>query len=697
MSWRKNDRRVAKEDRRAIGRMLLDHLRFSQSVINGVSDPVLVIGTDMRVMLINKAAREFPALCRDEKRPVENTHCYRALFGIDKPCIQAGRECPLMEVLETGETVTVEHKVTLKDGESRFFEVLASPLWSDGGEMLGIIERLRDVTERRLATQALKKSHEELERRVEERTAELKDANVKLLQEVTERRWAEDQLIQSIEQKDLVYRVIPSAIFTVDLDRRITSWNRKAEAVTGYSQEEVLGKPCSIFAMDPCTRGCGVFANSVVKPIVSRVCEIKTKDGNIRTISKNADLLRDADGQVVGAVESFEDITVQKSVERQMRTERDKFRGILSALDQGMHILNRDFVIEYQNEILRRIFGDKLGEKCYAVYKQRSKPCEVCRMHAAIETNEIQRTEEVMSDGRHYEQSYVPFTDVDNQTKALILLRDVTEEKAYQAETMRAGQLASIGELAAGVAHEINNPINGIINYAQLLLDDMEAPQERPESEMLGRIIKEGERISDIVRNLLFFSRQRNEEAELVDVGNVVTDTLTLIQHQLHKDGVHIDVGIPVYLPPIKVTPQQLQQVFLNLLSNARHALNQRYPGRDPDKKVEIRCQAVVNQGAPFVRITFTDHGTGIPPEIIGNIFDPFFSSKKPGEGTGLGLSISHGIIKDFHGFLRAESEVGKFTRMTVDLPACVDETCEGANEGELPIPSADARIATEN
>ncbi len=664
---RQRDRRVAKADRRIVGRMLVENLRFFQSVINGVTDPILVIGTDRRVKLLNSAARDFPVLSHLKGKFPENAHCYKVLFGCDKTCEEVGRACPLVEVIESGCTVTVEHDITLVGGEVRSYEILASPLWSESGDLLGIIESLRDVTERNKATRALKESHEELEVRIQERTFDLLKVNETLQQEVEERRWAEDRLIQSIEQADLVYRVIPSAIFTVDLERNITSWNNKAEAVTGFKREEVLGKPCSIFALNPCTTRCGVFSDAVAKPIIAKECRIKTKDGRVRIISKNAELLRGAEGEVVGAVESFEDITDSKEVEQHLRTERDKFRGILSALDQGMHILNRDFIIEYQNEILREIFGDKIGEKCYQVYKQRDMPCEVCRMHEAIDSSLIQRTEEVMSNGRHYQQSYVPFEDIDGETKALILLRDITEEKAFQAETMRAGQLASIGELAAGVAHEINNPINGIINYAQILLDD---GQDEEGVDMLDRVIKEGERIADIVRNLLFFARQRQEEAEIVDVIQVIEDSLALIKHQLQKDGVEIDIDIPDVLPEVKVIPQQLQQVFLNLLSNARHALNQRYPGRDPDKKLEIRSKVVKLQGSPYVRTTFTDHGTGVPEEIIENIFDPFFSSKKPGEGTGLGLSISHGLIKDFHGFLAVESRAGEQTTMIVDLPA---------------------------
>jgi signal transduction histidine kinase len=333
-----------------------------------------------------------------------------------------------------------------------------------------------------------------------------------------------------------------------------------------------------------------------------------------------------------------------------------------------MHILNSDFLIEYQNDVLQQQFGDQIGNKCYQAYRQLDQPCEVCRMQEAIKSNEVQHTEILMSDGRHYEQSYAPFTDVNKQTKILILLRDITEEKAHQAETIRACQLASIGELAAGVAHEINNPINGIINYAQILWD--QGDRNKEDQDILARIIGEGRRIGEIVRDLLFFARQQDDKEQIVSLAAVIQDVLTLIKHQLLKDGIILTVQVSEELPNVQANYGQLQQVCLNLLSNARCALNQRYPGVDAEKKLQIKGEVIRLDGRDFVRLTFRDQGIGIPPEVVASIFDPFFSTKKPGEGTGLGLSISHGLIKKFNGFLNVESEPNRYTAMTVDLPA---------------------------
>lgn len=648
-----------KEDRESV-----DRLRFLQSVIAGVTDPILVIGTDFRVKLHNSAALEFRNI---KNRTEKDIFCYQLILGLDKPCALSGRACPLVDVLESGRPVRVERKQKLSDGKVCFYEILASPLEGENGDFLGIIETFRNITDRKHAQDKLRIAHTESEKKVRERTSELTATIETLRREIKDREWAENELLKAKEHDELLYRVIPSAIFTVDLEQKITSWNAKAEAVTGFSSEEVLGRHCSIFALDPCTETCGVYSSEIAKPIVSKECRIKTKNGEIRIVSKNADLLIDTDGRVIGAVESFEDITDLKQVVEELRTERDKFSVMLCAMEQGMHIVSRDYTIEYQNDVLKKAFGDKIGRTCYQVYKKREVPCEICRMQEAVETMEMQHTELTMVNNRYYKQSYAPFTDIDGEKKTLILLTDITEEKIHEAETLRAGQLASLGELAAGVAHEINNPINGIINFAQLLQEDAHDDDER---DLTQRIIKEGERVADIVRSLLLFSRQHDEDPEKISISKVLEESLKLIQHQFINDGITIQAEYREDLPSVYANPRQLQQVFLNLLSNARYALNQKYPGTDPEKTITLKTSIISLEHKKYVRTTVTDQGTGIPEDIIDHIFDPFFSSKKTGDGTGLGLSISHGLVKDFKGYLHVDSRPGEYTSMIMDLPA---------------------------
>ncbi len=245
---------------------------------------------------------------------------------------------------------------------------------------------------------------------------------------------------------------------------------------------------------------------------------------------------------------------------------------------------------------------------------------------------------------------------------------DETELKALQAETMRASHLASIGELAAGVAHEINNPINSVINLAQILIN--ECADENPEHDVAGRIIKEGNRIADIVGSLLAFARDRKGRKDPVTVSQIMTEALALTEAQIQKDGIDLKISVPEDLPFLIGHLQQIQQVFLNIINNARYALNKKYPDGHESKILEILVEMVTNEDRPWIRIKFLDRGIGIPSNIIENVMNPFFTTKPAGVGTGLGLSIGHGIISDHGGKLRIESTEGEYTRVIIDLPA---------------------------
>ncbi|MFZ5760861.1 MAG: PAS domain S-box protein [Thermodesulfobacteriota bacterium] len=636
---------------------------FFKSFIDELIEPVIVIDTDFNVKYANKAAHLLsgsPYPCA-----AAGSFCHKLLFNSDRQCQQLGQECLLKKVMEQGRHVTVDHAVEYPDGERKIFEILGSPIWDKDKKLLGIVSTIRDVTQHRIDQKMLETGHDFLELRVQERTSELIDVNLALRQEIKERQETEQRLRWAKEQAELIYQVSPCAIFTVDTNRYVTSWNNKTEEITGYSYDEIKGRKCDIF----CSEKCRLFDDAVNKPILNRECSLRTKDGRLLTITKSADLLHDPQGNVIGGIESFEDITERKNMATMLRAERDKFHSIITATRQGLHILNADYEIEFQNDVLKNIFGDQIGAKCYKVYKQRDEPCSNCRMHSVMANNQIEYADDIIFHNRHYSQSYASFRDIDGQMKCLVLLQDITVEKVNRAKAMRTAQLASIGELAAGVAHEINNPINGIINYAQLLLDD--AAADEPRSNLLKRLINEGERVADIVSKLLAFARQRDEEQLLdqIDIRTVLGDAFSLFQHQFAKEGIVTHIDIPAEIPSLHIHPHQLQQVFVNLLSNARHALNERFPGPHPEKLLEISADLPGQTNHAMVRITFTDYGTGIAPETLDMVFNPFFSTKKPGEGTGLGLSISQGLIHSFKGQIHIESRLGEYTSVIIELP----------------------------
>ncbi|HEY9173597.1 MAG TPA: PAS domain S-box protein, partial [Verrucomicrobiae bacterium] len=256
----------------------------------------------------------------------------------------------------------------------------------------------------------------------------------------------------------------------------------------------------------------------------------------------------------------------------------------------------------------------------------------------------------------------------------LAVIQDLTERKrleqerqAMEAQLRQQQKLESIGTLASGVAHEINNPITGIMNYAQLIQDRL--PADSPLTEFTGEIMHETQRVAGIVRNLLTFARNEKQSHSPAQIADIVEGTLSLIRTVIRHDQITLTVNVPEDLPQLKCRSQQIQQVLMNLMTNARDALNERYPGHDPDKVLKLEVNLFEKEGRRWIRVTVEDHGTGIPPEVRERMFDPFFTTKPRDKGTGLGLAISHGIVKEHHGRLTVESEPGRFTRMHLELP----------------------------
>jgi PAS domain S-box-containing protein len=244
---------------------------------------------------------------------------------------------------------------------------------------------------------------------------------------------------------------------------------------------------------------------------------------------------------------------------------------------------------------------------------------------------------------------------------------DITMQKKLHAQAIRSSQLASVGELSAGVAHEINNPIGGVINYAQILLNQNSTDEF--ERDILNKIIKEGQRIAQIVRSLLSFSRKGEDKQYIYDLKKIITEPLTLINAHIIRDAITINLNIPKNLPAVKCNPQQIEQLVLNLINNSRYALNEKYPREHENKRIEIFAEVAAIGQDKFIQMTFVDYGTGIPTDKMPTIKEAFSTTKPHGKGTGLGLSICEEIVSNHGGRLEIESDFGEFTKSTVYLP----------------------------
>jgi len=230
------------------------------------------------------------------------------------------------------------------------------------------------------------------------------------------------------------------------------------------------------------------------------------------------------------------------------------------------------------------------------------------------------------------------------------------ELRAAQEQLLQSEKLASIGQLAAGVAHEINNPMGVILGFAQGILKTLseDDPLRRP----LTTIEKESLRCNRIVQNLLDFARHSEPTPHLTNINELINASCDLVEHQTSLQNVKLIKGYNSALPSIMADPNQLQQVFINIMLNAYQAM--------PDGGT---LHIATRQVGSELQVIFTDTGVGIPPENVQNIFDPFFTTKEVGEGTGLGLSVSYGIVKAHGGDIEVESQAGKGTTFVIKLP----------------------------
>lgn len=245
-------------------------------------------------------------------------------------------------------------------------------------------------------------------------------------------------------------------------------------------------------------------------------------------------------------------------------------------------------------------------------------------------------------------------------------LKEFTRKKFMESE-----RLALIGQLAANVAHELNNPLQGIVTYSHLLLERNSI--DEPTNQLLQKIVVQANRSKDIIRGLLDFSRQRKPDKTLCNINNLINESLTFFENQALMHNVQVTTQLYENLPSVVIDPSQVQRVFINMIVNAAEAMN---------GNGQLCVSTKHDLERESIEITFSDTGSGISEENLEKIFDPFFTTKETGHGVGLGLAISYGIIKEHGGTISVESEVGKGTTFIIRLPiTTIQSTKQNENQ----------------
>ncbi len=243
------------------------------------------------------------------------------------------------------------------------------------------------------------------------------------------------------------------------------------------------------------------------------------------------------------------------------------------------------------------------------------------------------------------------------------LAERIEAQRLAEARLVRSAKLAAVGEMAAGVAHELNNPLTTVAGFAELILDEL--PEDFPQREDVAIVLQEAQRARDVVRRLLDFSRQGELLRSEADINEVLADVLALVHHLARTSGVETRVQLWHEMPVVRIDRNQMQQVFLNIIHNAIQAM-------PSGGELVIQTQVEKRADGPWIAVVVRDSGEGIQAEHLGQIFEPFFTTKPSGHGTGLGLSVSYGIVADHGGFIEVESKPGAGSTFTVWLPVQV-------------------------
>lgn len=350
------------------------------------------------------------------------------------------------------------------------------------------------------------------------------------------------------------------------------------------------------------------------------------------------------------------------SSQKEIRTEKSKLETIVQSLADALFVSNSDGLIVSFNSAAELISGYKeqevLGMHCEEVFKTRL-CADACALHNEDKTIRNKETEIITKDGRRriVSVSSAIIRDSDGRTMGGVqTFRDITEEKQRQGMLCQAEKLAAIGQMSAGLAHEINNPLGNVLGYAKLLMKDGSLNDlQREKLEIIAEQARKG---SAVVQGLLDFSRQSVSKKESVSLNAIVEDVVRLLLPQAEKSDITITPML-ADIPYMRADPRQIEQVIFNLVINALQAIGS-------SGSVEIRTSEM---GSGKIEIRVRDTGSGIPEELQCKIFDPFFTTKPVGKGTGLGLSVCLGIIKDHNGSIYVDSRINEGATFIVRLP----------------------------
>src|SRR5467141_1990601 len=467
-----------------------------------------------------------------------------------------------------------------------------------------------------------------------------------------------------------LFESLQEGIYIVTPDGTIVDVNPALARMLGYdSKEELLKRRVSEIFVDQPERKI-VQAEVERQPMIQgREITLICKDGRSIVCLNTAAAVRDNTGRVVRYQGALMDITERREMERRLHQQQEFARRLVDSFPDLILVLDTEAHYNFVSPRCKEILGYDVKDMQHLEFGGRSHPEDLpsalslykdiiagTQTFASLEI----RVRHKLGDWRRIRFNFSPLSDEKGNIEGVVLSgRDVTELKRLEEQLIQAEKLAAMGQMLAGVAHELNNPLTAILGVTELLRERLGADDST--KRQLELTHRQARRAARIVQNLLEFSRPASPQKRPLDLNNILERTLQLHEHSLRRNNIAVDFRLPGELPGVVGDANQLIQVFLNLITNAEQAIREvRDAGR-----IQIRAGRNGNQ----LTITVQDDGVGIRPEALPRIFDPFYTTKRPGGGTGLGLSICMSIIREHGGNIEAETLPAGGSAFTIYLP----------------------------
>ncbi len=506
--------------------------------------------------------------------------------------------------------------------------------------------------------------------------------------DITEKKRSDKALKESERNYRLLMANIPNIVFKGYKDGSIDFFDDKIEALTGYKREAFMSRKVNwpdlvLEADQPGVRAALIQALKGDKQYI-REYRIRKKNGEVIWVEAGNQIICDAAGEIEFITGAFLDITERKAAEKALHQSEEKYRSLFAGGPNPIFVLDRQTLeILDANPSAEQTYGYAKAELIGRCFTDLGRFEYEHKTFAEMGDSDWSQGCVVSQKIRHYKKGHQPFytkvkacpAQYKNRHAIILAATDITETVEKDAQLFQAGKMTTLGEMSAGIAHELNQPLNAIKignEYLKKMVQKGRAVSEKDLLAVTTAVTGQVERASDIINRLREFGRKPDFKKELVNINDTLKYVHSIIGQQLILQNINVGFDLAPDLPPILANKNRLEQVVFNLVTNARDAIEQA-SGDDSLAAVrEIRFTSFrENRQVVF---TVADTGVGIAREMSEKIFEPFFTTKEVGKGMGLGLAISYGIVRDFGGSIKVESHQGQGTVFILSFPG-VKET----------------------